>query len=70
LVSIGTQPLWRPASFSAKSIELTTADTALYRGDIDRAGLQCLAAIRRTGVSVTSILMDLETLQRYRGSPI
>jgi hypothetical protein len=45
---------------------LTTADTVLYWGDIDRAGLQCLAALRRTGISVTSILMDLETLQRHR----
>jgi hypothetical protein len=44
---------------------LTTADTVLYWGDIDRAGLQCLAALRRTGISVTSILMDLETLGRY-----
>jgi hypothetical protein len=44
---------------------LTTADTVLYWGDIDRAGLQCLAALRRTGISVTPILMDLETLQRH-----
>jgi hypothetical protein len=44
---------------------LTTADTVLYWGDIDRAGLQCLAALRRCGINVTSILMNLETLERY-----
>jgi hypothetical protein len=44
---------------------LSTADRVIYWGDIDRAGLQCLAALRRTGVNADSILMDLDTLQRY-----
>ena len=45
---------------------LQTAERVLYWGDIDRAGLQCLATLRRTGIHVQPILMDLDTLGRFQ----
>ncbi|QNJ94891.1 hypothetical protein HZU40_11980 [Mycolicibacterium fluoranthenivorans] len=38
----------------------------LYWGDIDRAGLSILATLRRAGIEVTSVLMDPDTLERFR----
>ncbi|MCH9731932.1 MAG: hypothetical protein K0U84_20035 [Actinomycetia bacterium] len=44
----------------------TTAPAVIYWGDIDRAGLAILAGLRRSGVEATSVLMDSETLDRYK----
>ncbi|ORW08033.1 hypothetical protein AWC16_20055 [Mycolicibacter longobardus] len=42
-----------------------TADTVLYWGDIDRAGLAILATTRRAGIPAKSLLMDEATLDAY-----
>jgi hypothetical protein len=51
----------------------------IYWGDLDAAGLEILDGYRQAGLSVTSILMDLETFDRYaqfgtstdaRGNPL
>ncbi|MFP1151341.1 Wadjet anti-phage system protein JetD domain-containing protein [Mycobacterium sherrisii] len=57
--------LGKAATILAGLTWLGTADKVIYWGDIDRAGLQCLAALRRAGVNADSILMDLDTLERY-----
>jgi hypothetical protein len=58
--------LGKAASILAGLEWLKTAETIVYWGDIDRAGLQCLAALRRCAPTVTSVLMGLDTLARYQ----
>jgi len=45
---------------------LQTAERVLYWGDIDRAGLQIVASLRRAGIQARGILMDCNTLDTYR----
>ncbi|ORB84863.1 hypothetical protein B1987_14900 [Mycobacterium kansasii] len=45
---------------------LQTAERVLYWGDIDRAGLQIIASLRRAGIQARGILMDCATLDTYR----
>jgi hypothetical protein len=43
-----------------------SAKKVVYWGDIDAAGLQFVSDLRGYGVNVTTILMGLETLERFR----
>jgi hypothetical protein len=43
-----------------------TCTTLLYWGDLDAAGLEILNGYREAGLAVTSILMDLETFDRFQ----
>jgi hypothetical protein len=44
---------------------LQTADRFLYWGDIDRAGLQVVASLRRAGIPAQALLMDCTTLDTH-----
>jgi hypothetical protein len=44
---------------------LQTADRVLYWGDIDRAGLQVVASLRRAGIPAQALLMDYATLDTH-----
>jgi hypothetical protein len=46
---------------------LRTAAVTLYWGDIDRAGLQIVASLRRAGIRVQSLLMDCNTFNAHGG---
>ena len=43
-----------------------TCPTLLYWGDLDAAGLEILNGYREVGLAVTSILMDLNTFDRFQ----
>lgn len=44
---------------------LQAADRVLYWGDIDRAGLQVVASLRRVGIPAQALLMDCATLDTH-----
>jgi putative transposase len=65
-----TYPCSRPDVWSANSLItlrwLQTAERVLYWGDIDRAGLQIVASLRRLRIQIQPILMDCATMDTHR----
>ncbi|MFD1250645.1 Wadjet anti-phage system protein JetD domain-containing protein [Nocardioides ginsengisoli] len=56
----------RGASTIASALWVRSAPLVVYWGDLDQDGLEILNEFRAKGLTITSMLMDIETYERYQ----